>query len=66
MSLVSMRYLGRMISAEGYKPDLAETKALDKFRIPPQTNGDLRSLRRIFGLLSSLCGRFCHENEAHV
>ena len=44
-----VRYLGRMISAEGYRPDPAETAALDKFRTPPETIGELRSLLGFLG-----------------
>ena len=44
-----VRYLGRMISSEGYRPDPAETAALDKFRKPPETNGELRSLLGFLG-----------------
>ena len=46
-----VRYLGRMISAEGYRPDPAETAALDKFRTPPETVGELRSLLGFLGFL---------------
>ena len=44
-----VRYLGRMISSEGYRPDPAETAALDKFRAPPETVGELRSLLGFLG-----------------
>ena len=44
-----VRYLGRMISAEGYRPDPADTAALEKFRTPPETIGELRSLLGFLG-----------------
>ena len=39
-----VRYLGRLISEKGYRPDPKDTEALDKFRKPPATVGDLRTL----------------------
>ena len=30
-----VRYLGRLVSGEGYRPDPEDTKALEKFRVPP-------------------------------
>ena len=44
-----VRYLGRLVSGEGYRPDPAETAALDKFRDPPKTVGELRSLLGFLG-----------------
>ena len=44
-----VRYLGRLISAEGYRPDPEDTAALDKFRTPPKTVGDVRSLLGFLG-----------------
>ena len=44
-----VRYLGRLISAEGYRPDPADTAALEKFRAPPETIGQLRSLLGFLG-----------------
>ena len=44
-----VRYLGRLISANGYRPDPEETEALEKFREPPQTIGELRSLLGFLG-----------------
>ncbi len=44
-----VRYLGRLISGEGYRPDPAETAALDKFREPPKNIGELRSLLGFLG-----------------
>ena len=44
-----VRYLGRLISGEGYRPDPADTVALEKFREAPKTVGELRSLLGFFG-----------------
>ena len=44
-----VRYLGRLVSANGYRPDPEETAALEKFREPPQTIGGLRSLLGFLG-----------------
>ena len=44
-----VRYLGRIITGEGYKPDPADTAALEKFREAPKTVGELRSLLGFFG-----------------
>ena len=44
-----VRYLGRLISGEGYRPDPEDTKALEKFRSPPKNIGELRSLLGFLG-----------------
>ena len=44
-----VRYLGRLISADGYRPDPTDTAALEKFRTPPETIGELRSLLGFLG-----------------
>ncbi len=44
-----VRYLGRLISANGYRPDPADTAALEKFRTPPTNIGELRSLLGFLG-----------------
>ena len=44
-----VRYLGRLISKDGYRADPADTKALDKFRSPPKNVGELRSLLGFLG-----------------
>ena len=36
-----VRYLGRLISKEGYRPDQKDTVALEKFRCPSKTMGEL-------------------------
>ena len=44
-----VRYLGRLISKNGHRPDPKDTVALEKFRTPPVNIGDLRSLLGFFG-----------------
>ena len=44
-----VRYLGRLISEEGYRPDPEDTKALDKCKIPPTNIGQLRALIGFLG-----------------
>ena len=44
-----VRYLGRLISGEGYRPDPEDTKALEKFRTSPSNIGELRSLLGFLG-----------------
>ena len=44
-----VRYLGRLISKNGHRPDPKDTIALEKFRTPPETIGDLRSLLGFLG-----------------
>ena len=34
-----VRYLGRLVSGDGYRPDPADTEALEKFRAPPKNVG---------------------------
>ena len=44
-----VRYLGRLLSGNGYRPDPTDTVALEKFRVQPKTVGELRSLLGFFG-----------------
>ena len=44
-----VRYLGRLVSADGYRADPAEIEAIEKFREPPKTVGELRSLLGFMG-----------------
>ena len=48
-----VRYLGRLLSGEGYRPDPADTIALEKFRVPPRNIGELRSLLGFLGYYRS-------------
>ena len=44
-----IRYLGRLISGEGYRPDPEDVKALEKCKIPPKNIGELRSIIGFLG-----------------
>ena len=44
-----VRYLGRLLSGEGYRPDPADMEALEKFRTAPKNVGELRSLLGFMG-----------------
>ena len=46
---LEVRYLGRLLSGKGYRPDPADTAALEKFRSPPKNVGELRSLLGFMG-----------------
>ena len=45
--------MGRLISENGYRPDPEDTKALEKFKTPPETVGELRSLLWFLGYYRS-------------
>ena len=44
-----VRYLGRLISENGYRPDPENTEALDKCKVPPTNIGQLRALIGFLG-----------------
>ena len=44
-----VRYLGRLVSGEGYRPDPKDVAVLEKFRTPPANIGELRSLLGFLG-----------------
>ena len=44
-----VKYLGRIISKDGYQADPNDAAALEKFRKPPNTVGELRSLLGFLG-----------------
>ena len=44
-----IRYLGRLISENGYRPDPGDGEALNNCRIPPKTIGELHSLLGFLG-----------------
>ena len=44
-----IRYLGRLVSEEGYRPDPEDVKVLDDCKIPPTDVGKLRSLLGFLG-----------------
>ena len=39
-----VRYLGRLVSDQGYRPDPEDIKALEKFRAPPSNVGEVRTM----------------------
>ena len=44
-----VRYLGRLVSGDGYRMDPKDAEALDRFKEPPSTIGELRSLLGLLG-----------------
>ena len=44
-----VRYLGRLVSENGHRPDPNDSKAVEKFRIAPTNIGELRSLLGFMG-----------------
>ena len=44
-----VRYMGRLVSGDGYRVDPKDTEALERFREAPTTVGELRSLLGLFG-----------------
>ena len=48
-----VRYLGRLVSKNGHRPDPADSEALEKFRTPPKTIGELRTLLGFLGYYRS-------------
>ena len=44
-----VRYLGRLVSKHGHRPDPADSAALEKFRTPPKNIGELRTLLGFLG-----------------
>ena len=44
-----VKYLGRLISEHGYRPDPENTKALDRCKEPPRNVGELRTLMGFLG-----------------
>ena len=44
-----IRYLGRLISENGYRPDPADVEALDRCKVPPKNIGNVRSLIGFLG-----------------
>lgn len=53
-----VKYLGRIISKEGYQADPNDAVALEKFRKPPKTVGELRSLLGFIGYYRSYVKNF--------
>ena len=44
-----VRYLGRLVSENGYRPDPEDIKALEKFRTPPTNVGEVRTMVGFLG-----------------
>ena len=59
-----VRNLGRLVSGNGYKPDPEDTKALEKFRTPPNNIGELRESTWVLWSLPMLCQEFRKDCEA--
>ena len=53
-----VRYLGKLMSARGYKANLEDTKALQKFREAPKTVDEARSLLGFLGYYRGYLGNF--------
>ena len=47
-AMAEVRYLGRLVSEHGYRPDPEDIKALEKFRTPPSNVGEVRSMVGFF------------------
>ena len=56
-----VRYLGRLVSKDGHRPDPADSAALEKFRAPPKTVGELRTLLGFFGYYRSYVKDFAKQ-----
>ena len=56
-----VRYLGRLISGKGYRPDPQDTQALEKFRSAPKNIGELRSLLGFLGYFRSYVKDFSQK-----
>ena len=53
-----VKYLGHVVSAEGYKVDPVSDEVIDKLKEPPKTVGDLRSLLGFIGYYRSFVRDF--------
>ena len=60
-----VRYLGRLLSKNGHRPDPADTEALEKFREPPKTIGDLRTLMGFLGYYRTYIQDFSKKFKPH-
>ncbi len=56
-----VRYLGRLISKDGHRPDPADTAALEKFKVPPKNIGELRTLLGFLGYYRSYIKDFSRK-----
>ena len=60
-----LRYLGRLISKDGHRPDPKDTAAVDKFREPPKNIGELRTLMGFLGYYRSYVPNFSKRFKSH-
>ena len=60
-----VRYLGRLLSKNGHRPDPADTAALEKFREAPKTIGDLRTLMGFLGYYRTYIRDFSKKFKTH-
>ena len=56
-----VRYLGRLVSENGYRADPRDVKALDKFRLAPKTLGEVRSLLGFLGYYRNYVKNFAKK-----
>ena len=56
-----VRYLGRLISKQGHRPDPKDTAALEKFKTAPTTIGELRTLLGFLGYYRSYIKDFSRK-----
>ena len=56
-----IRYLGRLISENGYRPDPEDVKALDRCKVAPTTVGQLRSLLGFLGYYRTYIQNFSQK-----
>ena len=56
-----VRYLGRLVSGDGFRVDPKDTEALERFREPPKNVGELRSLLGLFGYYRSYVRNFARR-----
>ena len=56
-----VRYLGRLVSKDGHRPDPKDTVVLEKFRTPPKTIGELRTLLGFLGYYRSYIPDFSRK-----
>ncbi len=60
-----VRYLGRLVSKNGHRPDPKDTVALDRFKEPPKNIGELRSLMGLLSYYRSYIQDFSKKFKPH-
>ena len=58
-----IRYLGRLVSEKGYRPDPENVKALDRCKVAPNTVGQLRSLLGFLGYYRTYIQNFSQKHK---